>query len=50
MLYEEAYDYGYQAFLNGEFIWDNPFVDNAEEDTVLYEAWRDGWNDSREKD
>lgn len=50
MSYEEAYGYGYQAFSDGKFSWDNPFIDNAEEDLVLYKAWLDGYNDCKEID
>lgn len=47
MSYTDAYDCGYQAFLDGKFSWDNPFIDNAEEDLVLYKAWRDGWSECK---
>ena len=46
--YVDAYDMGYQAFLNGAFRNDNPF--NPNEEALQYEGWITGWVDCKEEE
>ena len=38
-----AFQQGYNAYLDGEAIWENPY----EEYTSDYDDWKNGWHESK---